>query len=203
MIRRVHAKIVRLRVGQLTLRVGGDRRLEAGLEVGGRQTGNAVLLVLALLSFLTEQRSEGHRLTNATTVLTGRAFGGDELRRVGGDRDLALGSGQRQRTGRIPAAVDEVVRVHADVLRIPAVRRMAKTERNGHRIGTHPHVAVRGRGNLARRRFDGEMLPFNESEFLEGGGVNFNPRLPRNLGDGIRELLQPRLVRTASITKGR
>ena len=197
----VHPEVLGVRVGQLTLRVGRDRRLEASLEILRRQAGDGVLFVLAFLGFLSKQRGEGHGLTDATAVLTGGAFGGDQLRCVRRDGDLALGAGEGEGAGGVPTTREQVEGVDADVLCEATVGRVTEAERDGDGIGTHAHVAIRRRGDLAGRRFDGEVLSFDEAELLEGGGVDFDPRLPRDLGDGIGEFLQPRLVGTATITE--
>ena len=55
-----------------------------------------MLFVLAAFRFLSEQRRQRHGLTDTTAVLTGGAFGGDQLRRVRRDGDLALGAGERE-----------------------------------------------------------------------------------------------------------
>ena len=70
---------LRLRIGEVTLRVGRDRRPEPGQELLRRHAGNVV--VLLFIATAADEFGQRDRLTDAATVLARRPFGRDQLRR--------------------------------------------------------------------------------------------------------------------------
>src|SRR5215218_2795201 len=107
-----------------------------------------------------------------------------------GLRDAALRGDERQVTRRALGERQHVERVDADALRVAAVRRVPAPGRDGDGVGADADVRICRRRDAAGGGGDREMVALGDAEALRGRRMDLDPRLPRDLRDRVRDLLQ-------------
>ena len=89
--------------------------------------------------------------------------------------------------------------VHAHPL-VPAAEVLVpQPHLDGHRITHHAGVHVHAGGESAVRRLDLHLVALLHLQAAGGVGVHLRPRVPRHLGDGVRQLQQPGAVARAAV----
>ena len=166
---------------------------------------------------------ERQRLRDAAAVLARRAFGGDERLVIAGLGERRLGRDQREAAGEIRARRQQILRPRADAARVAAVapldrvaigvlrlervesgrRRVSLADGDRQSVGAHAEVQVGWRADLSGLRRDLDDVAALDAEACGRLRMNLHPRAPQHLRHGVGELLEPRLVRTSSVTEDR
>ncbi len=163
------------------------------------------------------------RLRDAAPVLARRTFRARKnsiLRRL---RDRDLRHRGREAAGGVGAGRKEIEHVDADVTRVAAVaplhvidgvmlgieqrqlgdRAVPLPRRDGDGVLVHAEIREGRRADGAVGRLDVEEVASIDAEPLRRFGMNLDPRAPADLRHRIRELLQPGLIRAASVAEQR
>ena len=156
-------------------------------------------------------------------MLPRRAFGGHErvvVTRLGQRR---LGGYEREPAGEIGARREQILRARADAAGVAAVaplngvaigllrlelvetrrRRVALPDRERDRVRPHAEIQIRRCADLPRLRRHLDDVAALDPQPRRGLWMDLDPRAPQHLRDRIGQLLQPRLVRAASVAEHR
>ena len=197
---------------QIALRVLRNGRAESRQELVRRVAGHVLLALLVPLHrrhrhlgrLRAIEIAHVHSLRDAASVLPRGSFGAHERNEVARLRDLGLRRRPRLRArSRVEGERKEIARIDADVLRVAAVGGVAAAEGDRDRVAAKAGVDERRRGDRARRRLHAKHVAGIDAESRGGRCSDLDHRLPAHLGDWIRNLLEPRLVRAAAIFEQR
>ncbi len=79
---------------------------------------------------------------------------------------------------------------------------MALAGRNGDHVGPHDGRDPRRRPHRAARRIEPQDVAVLDLPLGRGLGMQLHPAVPRDLRDGVGQLLQPRFVGAAAVVQG-
>ena len=184
---------------QVALCVVRDRRAESRQELRARLPVELVRMRF----FAGEQRGERDRLRDAAAVLTAGAFDGDDALIAARLGDRRLGVAERRRAGaRVLATGKESPSVLAGD-GVAAGCGLPTADLHCDRVGADADVHEGWRGEITRGGFHGDHITVDHTDRQRCLGVHLDDGLPDDLGDGIGQLLQPGLVRPASVAERR